>query len=74
MRTQMTQSALTMRPEFVPLNHHIVVRRVSVVWGYAAWLAGRVLLDMLLQGDGGVWHLPHRTTKGHIPLCERNEV
>lgn len=74
MRKRMTQSALTMRPEFVTLNHRIVVHRAFVVWGYAAWLEKRVLLDMLLRDDGGAWHLSHRTARGHIPLCEINEV
>ena len=74
MRKRMTQSALTMRPEFVTLNHHVVVDRAYVVWGYAAWPVRRVLLDKLLRDDGGAWHLSHRTARGHIPLCERNEV
>ena len=74
MRKRVTQSTLTMRPEFATLNHHIVVHRACVVWGYAASLVRRVLLDMLLRDDGGAWHLSHRTTGGHIPPCERNEV
>jgi hypothetical protein len=69
----MAQSTLTMRPQFVTLNRHIVVYRAFVVWGYAAWLARRVLLDMLLRDDDGAWHLSHRTARRHIPLCERNE-
>ena len=63
-----------MRPEFATLNHHIVVHLAYVVWGCAAWLVRRVLLDMLLRDDGEAWHLSHRTARGHIPLCERNEV
>ena len=52
-----------MRPEFGTLSHHTVVGHASVVWGYAAWLVERVLLDMLLQGGGGAWHLSHRTER-----------
>lgn len=74
MKKRMAQSTLTTRPEFVTLNHRIVVHRAFVVWGYAAGLVRRVLLDMLLRDDGGAWHLSHRTTRGHMPPCERNEV
>jgi len=58
--SKITQPVVTMRPEFVTLNHHAVVGHASVVWGYAAWLVQRVLLDMLLQGDDGAWRLSHR--------------
>jgi hypothetical protein len=63
-----------MRPEFVSLNRHIVVHRAFVVWGYAACLVRRVLLDMLLRDAGGAWHLSHRTARGQIPLRKRNKV
>lgn len=54
---------LTTRPEFGTLNHHAVVGRASVVWGYGACVE-RVLLDMLFLGDDGAWHLSHRTARG----------
>ena len=57
-----------MRLEFVSLTHHVVVGHAAVVWGYAVWLVERVLLDMLLQGDGAAWHLCHRTAWDTIPV------
>ena len=44
--TLVVQSLLTMRPEVVTLNDHAAVGCASVVWECAAWLVGRVFLDM----------------------------